>query len=100
LSSIEGRGTRRNVLQMTMPAEIDARWVLPDPAQRGYHVVYRPDQVNHCPGCGGRQWFIGRVSAECAYCAIAIPLATASLPPRHAPIFVHRLGRDYSLIAA
>ena len=23
-----------------------------DPAGRGYHAVYREQEVNHCPGCG------------------------------------------------
>ncbi len=46
-----------------------------DPARRGYHVVYRPWEVNHCPGCGRSHWLVGRLSAECAFCATALPLA-------------------------
>lgn len=49
-----------------------------DPAARGYLVVYREKQVNHCPCCGRTQWFVGRVSAECAFCATALPLAEAT----------------------
>ena len=41
---------------------------------RGYHAVYREHEVNHCPGCGRTHWLIGRMSAECAFCATALPL--------------------------
>ena len=53
-----------------------------DPAVRGYHAVYREHEVNHCPGCGRTHWLIGRMLAECAFCATALPLAEAST--RHA----------------
>ena len=46
---------------------------------RGYHAVYREHEVNHCPGCGRTHWLIGRMSAECAFCATALPLAEASM---------------------
>ncbi len=49
-----------------------------DPQSRGYCVVYHEDEVNHCPGCGRTHWFVGRVSAECGFCATALPLAAAS----------------------
>ena len=49
------------------------------PYERGYHVVYREHEVNHCPGCGRTHWIIGRISAECAFCATALPLAEASM---------------------
>ena len=49
-----------------------------DPQNRGYCVVYREDAVNRCPGCGQNQWYIGRVSAECSYCATALPLAVTT----------------------
>jgi len=45
-----------------------------DPALRGYHVAYRAHEVNHCPGCGRSHWIIGRLLAECAFCATALPL--------------------------
>ena len=45
-----------------------------DPALRGYHVVYRSGEVNHCPGCGRTHWYIGRLSAECGFCSAALPL--------------------------
>lgn len=41
-------------------------------------LLYHPDTVNHCPGCGGRHWHIGRSTAECAFCATALPLDSAS----------------------
>ena len=46
-----------------------------DPNARGYHAAYRDGEVNHCPGCGRSHWIIGRLSAECAFCSTALPLA-------------------------
>ena len=46
-----------------------------DPSRRGYHVIYRENQVNHCPGCGRSHWYVGRLSAECGFCGTALPLA-------------------------
>ena len=48
-----------------------------DPARRGYHVVYRENQVNNCPGCGRSHWYIGRLSAECGFCGTALPRVEA-----------------------
>ena len=45
------------------------------PARRGYHAVYRQHETNHCPGCGRTHWLVGRVSAECGFCATALPFA-------------------------
>ena len=45
-----------------------------NPAARGYHAVYRENEVNHCPGCGRTHWYLGRVLAECAFCSTALPL--------------------------
>lgn len=42
-------------------------------AHRGYHVVYRMNEVNHCPGCGRSHWLLGRTMAECAFCTTALP---------------------------
>jgi hypothetical protein len=64
-----------------------------DPAGRGYHVVYREHEVNHCPGCGRTQWLIGRMSAECAFCATALPLAEASMRHHKAPIIIQHRNR-------
>jgi ribosomal protein S27E len=44
-------------------------------ASRGYAVLYRTDEVNHCPGCGHVNWHLGRSSAECAFCGTALPYA-------------------------
>ena len=48
-----------------------------DPALRGYHAVYRENEVNHCPGCGRTHWYLGRALAECAFCSTALPLQEA-----------------------
>ena len=45
-----------------------------DQARRGYHVVYRDDAVNSCPGCGRSHWHVGRLTAECGFCGTALPL--------------------------
>jgi hypothetical protein len=45
---------------------------------RGYHIAYRENEVNHCPGCGRSHWHIGRLSAECAFCGTALPLVDTS----------------------
>lgn len=65
-----------------------------DPNARGYHAVYREGEVNHCPGCGRSQWIIGRLSAECAFCSTALPLAeshhegqTATIVCRSWPVY-------------
>lgn len=50
-----------------------------DPSERGYHAVYRQGELNHCPGCGRSHWIIGRFSAECGFCATALPLADTGL---------------------
>ena len=53
--------------------------IVPKAAERGYHIVYRPDEVNHCPGCGGSQWLVGRLLAECAFCSTALPLLESGM---------------------
>jgi len=69
-----------------------------NPIARGYNVVYRADQVNHCPGCGRTHWYVGRISAECGFCGTALPLAEASVRG----VGVHRqVGRyDMDQLAA
>ncbi|MDB5692586.1 MAG: hypothetical protein JWO81_1649 [Alphaproteobacteria bacterium] len=64
--TIEGSGARK-------------RHVPADPALRGFHVVYRRDEVNHCPGCGRTHWHIGRLSAECGFCGTALALAETGM---------------------
>jgi hypothetical protein len=65
----------------TMMNVLEARGgsLIPPAAQRGYHIPYRGGQTNHCPGCGRTHWYIGRMMAECAFCATALPLEGAPL---------------------
>lgn len=42
---------------------------------RGYGVLYRRGEVNHCPGCGGSCWWLGRLGAECGGCGTALDYA-------------------------
>jgi hypothetical protein len=71
-----------------------------DPSGRGYHAVYREHEVNHCPGCGRTHWIIGRVSAECAFCATALPLAEASMRSHNGPVVIQHKNRDQHAWAA
>jgi hypothetical protein len=66
------------------------------PHQRGYNVVYRTGEVNHCPGCGRTHWYIGRVMAECAFCTTALPL---ELAPGMGSSLIWRRG-SYTPVAA
>lgn len=52
---------------------------------RGSGVSYHPGRENRCPGCGRSHWLIGRLLAECAFCATALPLASRAPA---APLFV------------
>lgn len=65
-----------------------------DPAGRGYHAIYREEEVNHCPGCGRTQWLVGRFSAECAFCSTALPLADASLTLHAGPPVIEHRNRN------
>lgn len=49
-----------------------------NPSARGYHVVYRENEVNHCPGCSRTHWYVGRTMAECAFCETALPLESST----------------------
>ncbi len=69
-----------------------------NPSARGYCPVYRENQVNRCPGCGRTHWYVGRVSAECGFCATALPLAEGAargggLSRRHQPVFFTSAAR-------
>ncbi len=44
---------------------------------RGFMPLYYAGENNHCPGCGGRHWHVGRISAQCARCDTALPIAMA-----------------------
>ncbi|HEY9554637.1 hypothetical protein [Allosphingosinicella sp.] len=52
--------------------------IVPLAQERGYHIVYREHETNHCPGCGHTHWLIGRIMAECAFCQTALPLESSS----------------------
>ena len=43
--------------------------------ERGYSQLFHAQATNLCPGCGRSHWFVGRTTAECAFCATALPLA-------------------------
>jgi hypothetical protein len=64
-----------------------------NPTPRGFGAVYRENQTNHCPGCGRTHWLIGRISAECAFCSTALPLAEASQPNLEPPRIWSRGGK-------
>ena len=66
----------------------EARRLPFNPHSRGYHAVYHDGEINHCPGCGRTHWMIGRMLAECAFCATALPLKEAfNSGPAPAPVF-------------
>lgn len=45
---------------------------------RGYAPLYHgPETI--CPGCHYSNWIVGRFSAECGFCATALPLAPERL---------------------
>ena len=46
--------------------------------KQGYTMLYHKGEPNHCPGCGGTHWLVGRTSAECARCDTALPFAKDS----------------------
>ena len=70
-----------------------------DPAKRGYHAVYRENQVNHCPGCGRTHWYVGRTLAECGFCATALPLSESFRQTSNAAI-IHRSSHGQRAYAA
>ncbi|MEZ5708514.1 MAG: hypothetical protein R3E02_03885 [Blastomonas sp.] len=55
-------------------------------AGRGFVPLYHLGEVNHCPGCNGTHWHVGRTSAECASCETAVALADVAAQPM-APLF-------------
>src|SRR4051794_27907455 len=89
-------GPRKEVGKMPHAA-LSENW---KPYERGYHAVYREHEVNHCPGCGRTHWIIGRISAECAFCATALPLAEASMRSHNGPVIIQHKNRDVHAWAA
>ncbi|WOK38021.1 hypothetical protein [Sphingomonas sp. C3-2] len=51
-----------------------------EPALSGYRIMYHRAEPNRCPGCGNSNWHIGRISAQCAFCDLSLPLAEAAAP--------------------
>jgi hypothetical protein len=45
----------------------------------GYQISYRLHETNYCPGCGRSHWYVGRITAECAFCATAIAITDTSI---------------------
>lgn len=43
----------------------------------GFRILYRDGEQNSCPACGGQNWMIGRMTAECSFCGTALPLKHA-----------------------
>lgn len=62
-----------------------------DPNTRGLHVIFRRDQINHCPGCGRSNWYHGLSLAECAFCATALPYEES--PRLGSKAHIHRENR-------
>lgn len=62
---------------------------IPPRLSRGLVPLYHQDVVNHCPGCGHRHWHIGRSTAECAFCATALPLAMVAAQPMEPRFTLH-----------
>jgi hypothetical protein len=83
-----------------MPATSGQNEMTFHPTVRGSHAVYREDQVNHCPGCGRTHWIIGRVSAECAFCTTALPLAEASTRSHNRPVIIFHKNAEQQAWAA
>lgn len=69
-----------------------------NPRARGYHAVYRENSVNRCPGCGRSHWLIGRMLAECGFCATALPLSESY--QRGSVAMFHSRGGSGSRLAA
>jgi hypothetical protein len=63
---------------MTARAQLFGKSFGLDLSARGYQVLFWPDGVNHCPGCGRSHWYVGRITAECGHCGTALPLAQAA----------------------
>lgn len=66
-------------------------------ARTGYRIAYRPQEHNFCPGCGQSQWIVGRTTAECAFCATALPLIMGGSTGHG---LIHAQGRTLRPLAA
>lgn len=59
---------------------------------RAYALVYRPEVVNHCPGCTHTNWLVGRMVAECGFCGTVLPLRDSALLATGQKRQTHRLA--------
>lgn len=46
-----------------------------EPRAADHRIAYRLSEPNTCPGCGQSHWYVGRMSAECAFCHTALPIS-------------------------
>ena len=58
-----------------LPARQQGKTFLAQLLASGYRPTYRAGSPCQCPGCGGSNWWLGRTSAECAFCGTALPYA-------------------------
>lgn len=68
-----------------------ARTLPIDQALQHYSLSYHGGIVNHCPGCAGTHWLVGRMTAQCARCETALPLAQIAESATR-PLFVSRVS--------
>ncbi|MBB4642328.1 hypothetical protein HNQ99_002653 [Rhizorhapis suberifaciens] len=47
--------------------------------ERGYAILYRQGETNHCPACTRSNWTVGRQTSECAFCGCVLPLSTMAM---------------------
>lgn len=64
---------------------------------RSFMLTYRENEVNVCPGCSKSHWHIGRVSVECHFCGVVLPLPYSQTTPWNTtvrPVIVHKRAAD------
>lgn len=61
-----------------------------NPALRGFNAVFRPNERNDCPGCGRCHWDVRSTTAECAFCATALPIIGETTTGRAATVLQRR----------
>ncbi|MDB5697891.1 MAG: hypothetical protein JWN69_695 [Alphaproteobacteria bacterium] len=67
-----------------------------DAKARGFRIMYHLDQVNRCPGCSRTHWYVGRLMAECAFCATALPLAETAIVGVGTFVGTRRPAQDFA----
>ncbi|KQN04832.1 hypothetical protein ASE85_07525 [Sphingobium sp. Leaf26] len=56
---------------------MDAHFSPVESALTAINPQYYQGRKTPCPDCGGNQWIVGRVVAECAHCDTPLPLAAS-----------------------